>query len=74
MGDNCMNFNQPILPKGQKRRSKGLEKSGFELNCKSGGPEFKSHQRRKKLSFRFNVSCVQSLIAKQFNLKCDVQL
>jgi len=69
-----MNLGQPFLPKGQKRRSKGFEKSGFELNCKSGGPEFKSHHRRKNLPFRFNVSCVQSLISKQFNLKCDVQL
>jgi len=33
--------------KGQKRRGKGFEKSGFELHCKSGGPEFKSHQRIK---------------------------
>jgi len=28
-----MNFGQQILPKGQKRRSKGFEKSGFELDC-----------------------------------------
>jgi len=51
------------------RRGDAIRKSGFELNCKLGGPEFKSHQRRKNLSFRFNVSCVQSLISKQFNLK-----
>jgi len=40
-----MNFGQPISPKGQKRRSKGF---GFELKGKSGGPEFKSHQKEKK--------------------------
>jgi len=69
-----MNFGQPILPKGQKVEKQRLQKYGFKLNCKSGGPELKSHQRRKNLPFRFNVSCVQSLISKQINLKCDVQL
>jgi len=47
-----MNFSQPILPKGQKRRSKGFEKMDFELNCNLGGLEFKSHQRRKKFTIQ----------------------
>jgi len=40
-----MNFGQQILPKGQKRRSKGFKK----VALKSRGPEFKSHKGEKKL-------------------------
>jgi len=62
-----MNFGQPIFAERPEEEKQRLEKSGLELHCKSGGPEFNSHQRRKNLPFRFNVSCVQSLISKQFN-------
>jgi len=69
-----MNFCQPISPKGQKRRRKGFEKVDLSLTANREVLSSNPTKVFKNLPFRFNVSCVQSLISKQFNLKCDVQL
>ena len=58
VGDNCTNFSQPILPKGQKRRSERLWNKRFELKLQSGRSWVQIPPREKNLLFRLKMLLV----------------